>query len=353
MADTDIIITEIMYDAPNIPGLYDNKYEWVEIANTGPDPVSLNGWTLDDVNTGNTRIGIIPNVTLAAGQVGIFYNAGITEQQFISQYNPLPGTVLIPVTHWQPLNNTGDTVNLVNASGTVIGQVAYAPVAAPGESLNYTTGGVYEGPGAPDPGVVCFTAGSRIATAGGTRPIEALQIGDLVHTKDHGLQPLRWIGRRAVSLVEQMATPAFRPVLIKKSAREENIPRQDMRVSQQHRLLIDSPQSALLFGPDPVLCPAIALVNGQSISVVPPLEPVVYIHLLFDAHEILWVDGLPSESFHPSDAGMDQLSNAARQEVYALFPALEQGGTMAIAYPALNAVEAAVLGVYDSPYEHI
>jgi len=174
-----------------------------------------------------------------------------------------------------------------------------------------------------------------------------------VHTKDHGLQPLRWIGRRAVSLVEQIATPAFRPVLIKKSALAETVPMRDMRVSQRHRLLIYTLQSTLLFGPDPVLCPAIALANRQSISVEPVVKPVIYIHLLFDAHEILFVDGLQSESFYPGNAGMDKLSNTARQEVYALFPALDQGGAMAIAYPALNAVEAAVLGVYDSPYEHI
>jgi hypothetical protein len=345
MADTDIIITEILYDAPNIPGLNDNKHEWVEIANTGPDPVSLNGWTLDDVKTANTPVGIIPNVTLAAGQIAIFYNASITEQQFIAQYSPLPGTVLIPVTHWQPLNNTGDTVNLINASGTVIEQVAYAPVAAPGESLNYTTGGVYEGPGVPDPGIVCFTAGSRIATARGARPIEALEVGDLVLTKDHGLQPLRWIGQRVISLAEQISTPTFRPVLIKKSAIAANQPECDMQVSQQHRLLLDNHQTALLFGIAPVLCPAASLVNRHSITVAQTLRPVTYIHLLFDQHEIVYVDGLQSESFHPSQAGLDKLSNKARQEIYALFPALKQGGEMAIAYPALNAVEAVLLDV--------
>ncbi len=63
MADTDIVITEIMYDADN--AVHDNNHEWVEIANTGTDPVSLNGWTLDDSNTANTGVGTFADVTLA------------------------------------------------------------------------------------------------------------------------------------------------------------------------------------------------------------------------------------------------------------------------------------------------
>lgn len=37
---------------------------------------------------------------------------------------------------------------------------------------------------------ICFVAGTLIETADGPRPVEALQPGDLVLTRDHGLQPL-------------------------------------------------------------------------------------------------------------------------------------------------------------------
>ncbi len=345
MADTDIIVTEIMYDAPNT-GINDNNYEWVEVANTGPDPVSLNGWTLDDVNTGNAGVGIIPNVTLAAGQIAIFYNANITEAEFIAQYSPVPGTVLIPVTHWQPLNNSGgDTVNLFNSGGTVIETVAYPDDAAPGESLNYTETGVYEGAGVPDPGIVCFTAGSLIATENGDIPIECARIGDLVITKDHSLQPLRWIGKRVVSPAEQIAMPAFRPVVIQKSAIANNVPSREMRVSQQHRIFIEGHKTETLFGRPAVLCAADSLDNGTTIAVQTAPKRVEYIHLLFDRHEIVYVDGLLSESFYPNPSSMSKLSAKTRHELYTLFPSLRHGTGMEIAYPALNAVEAAILGV--------
>jgi len=344
MADADIIVTEIMYDADN--AVPDNNYEWVEIANTGPDPVSLNGWTLDDVNTGNAGVGIIPNVTIGAGQIAIFYNANITEAEFIAQYSPTPGTVLIPVTHWQPLNNAGgDTVNLFNSGGTTIETVAYPDDAGPGQSLNYTETGVYEGAGVPDPGVVCFTAGSHIKTENGDIPIEALQAGDLVLTKDHSLQPLRWIGHRIVSPAEQIAIPNFRPVIIQKSAIADNVPCRNMRVSQQHRILIESHQAEALFGRAAVLCAAVSLDNDHSITIQKAPKRVEYIHLLFDQHEIVFVDRLASESFHPCPSGINKLSAKAQREIYALFPELKDGKSMALAYPALNAVEAAILGV--------
>ncbi|WP_305884600.1 Hint domain-containing protein, partial [Limimaricola litoreus] len=44
--------------------------------------------------------------------------------------------------------------------------------------------------------VICFTAGTRIATPFGPRRAEDLAVGDLVLTRDHGPQPLRWTGSR-------------------------------------------------------------------------------------------------------------------------------------------------------------
>ena len=51
-------------------------------------------------------------------------------------------------------------------------------------------------------------------TATGPRPVEELVPGDLVLTKDRGLQPLAWTGRRRFSLADQLAQPALVPVCI-------------------------------------------------------------------------------------------------------------------------------------------
>lgn len=342
MPDTDIVITEIMYDAVNT--VNDNNHEWVEITNTGASSVALNGWTLDDSNTINSGEGTFADVTLSAGDVAIFYNDNITEAAFIALYNPAAGTVLIPVANWQPLNNSGgDSVQLTNASGDLIESISYDDDATAGQSLNYTTDGTYEGAGVPDPGVVCFTAGSLISTEQGELPIESLEVGAWVQTRDHGLRKLRWIGQRVVSRAEQVLTPGFRPVRIQKSTFGPNQPARDTLLSQQHRILLEKQKTETLFDTPVVLCAAVSLVNGQSISIQPPLAPVIYIHLLFDQHEVLFVDGLPSESFCPNVAGLDKLSTRAREEVIALFPELAYGEPIPLAYPSLNAAEAALL----------
>lgn len=341
MPNTDITITEIMYDAPNT--VHDNNHEWVEVTNTGSSAVNMHGWTLDDSQTANSGVGLIPDTTLNPGDIAIFYNDNISEQEFIDLYHPAPGTVLIPVANWQPLNNTGgDAVQIFDDNANVVDSITYADDANPGESLNYTPDGTYEGAGTPDPGVVCFTAGSKIDTEQGPRPIETLAPGARIRTLDHGWQPLRWIGRRRLGAHEQRRHPALCPVEIAAGALGNNRPARPTKVSPQHRILLSGVKAQVLFGHPQILCSAAALVGQRGIRHCPPGQTVEYIHLLFDAHEIVFVDNLPSESFLPSAEGLANLSPLARRELFALFPQL-QHTAMPPAFPTLSKVEAAVL----------
>lgn len=161
--------------------------------------------------------------------------------------------------------------------------------------------------------IICFTPGTRIATAQGEVAVETLRPGDLVQTLDHGLQPLRWVGRTRVPALGKLA-----PVRISRCALGN---RRDLLVSPQHRMLVTGWQAAMLFGEDEVLVPAQALVNGRQVTRVEG-GMVDYVHLLFDRHEIVWSEGAPSESFHPGQQGWKALDAAARAEVLALFPDL-------------------------------
>ncbi len=342
MAATDITVTEILYD-PSQKGPLDKLYEWVEIQNTGPDPVVLNGWTLDDERTTNAQIGQLPDITLQPGEIAILYNGNISETDFLTA-NPgtAPGTVLIPITNWQQINNSGDTVNLYDNLGNSIASVTYPADASAGQSLNYTAAGVYEGAGAPDPGVVCFTAGSLIETEFGPRRIEDLPVGTKIRTLDHGLQPLRWIGRRVVSAAEQARHPALCPIEIDKGALGPQSPVRRTRVSPHHRMLITSPATEILFNQPRMLCAAVSLVGQRGIRQRPPGAAVEYVHILFDQHEVVFVDGQPSESFFPNQDGLSALSPLARAELFALFPELESAA-LPLAYPVISHAEAALL----------
>ncbi len=167
-----------------------------------------------------------------------------------------------------------------------------------------------------DTGIACFTEGTLIETSTGPRRIETLSAGDLVQTRDAGVQPLRWIGHRRV-----VGQGAFAPILLRKGTLGA---KRDLYVSPQHRLLLRGWQAELLFGDAEVLVAAKALVNDSTIRRV-PMPFVTYVHLMFDHHQIVLTEGLESESFLPGGYILDALDAQAQAEILTLFPELEDG----------------------------
>ena len=162
--------------------------------------------------------------------------------------------------------------------------------------------------------IICFTPGTRIATPQGQRPIEDLRVGDMVVTRDHGLQPIRWIQSRTVPAVDRFAPVRIRPGVV--TGLET-----DLLVSPQHRMLFQGYQAELLFGDSEVLVAATHLVDGLDVTTEVGGE-VTYFHMMFDQHEIVYAEGAASESFHPGEIGLSAVSDPAREELFALFPEL-------------------------------
>src|SRR5690606_8831731 len=94
---------------------------------------------------------------------------------------------------------------------------------------------------------------TRIACDVGEVAVENLRPGDLVMTRDHGAQVLRWVGRKELSRDDLAMDARLQPVLITAGALGAGLPAQDMRVSRQHRMLVTGPRAELLFGSDEVL----------------------------------------------------------------------------------------------------
>ena len=184
--------------------------------------------------------------------------------------------------------------------------------------------------------IACFLRGTHIETADGPQLIEALQVGDKVRTKDHGLQTIRWIGSSTTTARGDMA-----PILIRKGALGNT---RDLMVSPNHRMLLDSWQAEMLFGQAEVLAPAKALVNDHSILRVEGGE-AQYFHMMFDQHEIVFSEGVPSESFYPAQNTLDAFETATRDEILVLFPELTQSAACygPPARPALNMAEISLM----------
>lgn len=163
--------------------------------------------------------------------------------------------------------------------------------------------------------IVCFARGTRISTRKGEIAIEDLRPGDEVITVDRGFRPIRWIGSTSVA-----AQGKFAPVVIRKGAMGNS---RDLRVSPQHRMLVKGWHVELLFGKREALVPAKALINDETVF---QLEggSVEYFHMMFDTHELIYAEGIPSESFHPGQVGMGAFAEETREEIFELFPELRE-----------------------------
>ncbi len=192
--------------------------------------------------------------------------------------------------------------------------------------------------------IVCFTPGTQILTGRGAVAVEALVPGDLVVTRDNGLQPLRWVGSRKLSYAELLARPEMQPVRIAAGALAGAGPDRTMLVSPQHRVLVEGARAEMYFGESEVLVPARHLTGLAEVTRALPAEGVTYVHILFDRHEIVHSDGIWTESFQPAERTLNALDAAARAEVLDLFPDLAADATgFPVARLSLKAHEARVL----------
>lgn len=174
--------------------------------------------------------------------------------------------------------------------------------------------------------VPCFTPGTQIATIKGLVDVSDLKIGDLVCTRDHGMQEIRWVGTRSLSEEELTRLPHLRGVTIAKGALGNNMPDRDMTVSPNHRVLVADPKVELLLGEREVLVAAKHLLAFPGIE-KSKAETLTYIHFLFDRHEVVLSDQLWSESFQPGQQALAGLDKAQRDELFELFPELKSRPT--------------------------
>lgn len=170
--------------------------------------------------------------------------------------------------------------------------------------------------------IICFTPGTRILTASGPRPVETLRPGDMVITRDDGPQPLRWTGARRVPATGKLAPIRLDPAAMTGTLADclEGAKR-PLLVSPQHRFLLAGYRAELLFGERELLMPAKHLVDGQAVRRMSGGE-VTYVHLMFDRHQVIEAEGAATESFHLGDQALEGLTEAQREEIFALFPHL-------------------------------
>ena len=172
-------------------------------------------------------------------------------------------------------------------------------------------------------GVICFTPGTRIRCADGARQVQDLRPGDRIQTRDNGVQEVLWIGRRRITGARLYAMPDLRPVRIRSGGLGLEVPDGDLVVSPQHRVLVRGHRARALFNTDEVLVAAEDLIDQRRVVVDHNLREVTYIHLLLERHEVVWANGVETESFHPAGAALDTVEADQRARLLEMFPQLE------------------------------
>lgn len=181
----------------------------------------------------------------------------------------------------------GDGINISPGDGNY----------APGDGPWYTDGPPWETTQPPDLQPLpppCFVAGTLIDTPSGQIPIEHLQNGDLVTTTE-GAKPIIWVGNSNVRL-DSEHSDGLQPVRFAAGSLGFENPKNEVLLSQQHRVYFESSMNELLFGVSGVLVPAKFLINGYDITLDTTLIKVDYYHILLDGHFLVYANGLRAET---------------------------------------------------------
>jgi hypothetical protein len=195
---------------------------------------------------------------------------------------------------------------------------AFSEGATLGSYQSHTNGWNYDD-------VVCFANGTLIEAEDGAMPVEVLRPGSLIKTFGGEVLTLRLNLARHLSSLELRSNPNLCPVCIEAGALGAGLPKDTLRVSRQHRMLITSQIGQRMFRRADVLVAAIRLTSLPGCYVDRRMRPMSYHHLVFDKHAIVFANGAPSESFFPGPQALKSLPRPARAELNALFPHLANG----------------------------
>lgn len=174
----------------------------------------------------------------------------------------------------------------------------------------------------PELGPPCFTSGTLIETPTGQKAVETLEEGDsVIGYNGETLTLLKVLHRRFVAR-DFVSNPKLLPICIMAGALGQNLPKRDLRVSRQHRMLVKSKIVERMFGQEEVLLPAVKLIQLPGIYVDDTAHSADYFHLLFDRHEVILAEGAPTESLFTGPEAIKSISPEAREEILTIFPEL-------------------------------
>ncbi|MEH6835914.1 MULTISPECIES: Hint domain-containing protein [Falsihalocynthiibacter] len=164
--------------------------------------------------------------------------------------------------------------------------------------------------------------GSLFSTEAGLTAVEDLLPGMRLQTTENGFQTLLWIGSTTLvpdSLAGARGQSPEMGFLTRIAADSFGLgrPMPDLILGPKARLTVRHRTKGQ------VLAPVATMQNGETVFSVTPFTPVRVYHLAFETHQILRVNGLEIESYHPGNSAEMSLSREMLPLFMGLFPHCE------------------------------
>lgn len=282
---SNLVITEVSEVDVNEDGvIYDDEYGNVDYLsyNTGSGPINVG---LDSSSLYNASVLLGNGSTLSVPVLVIQATNG---DVFISEYpaNPLDGLAI-------------QSISLISLnSSTALG-------------INAGFSDVQNA------SIVCYAPGMLIDTPEGARLVETLAAGDLVLTRDHGPQPIRWVRSRLDML--KGSKEDDKPVQIKAGALGHNRPAADLIVSPQHRILVGGAGQLQNIFTQEAFASAKSLTGLSGIRHMKGKSQITWVHFACDQHEVVRANGCWTESLLLGPMVVNGLSPTERQALANIF----------------------------------
>lgn len=328
----DPYISEIRYHAST----FNDFVEVVVDAGTDISDLTLTVYNADGTIRSENGLDDLTPTTMNGKDIYVLDRANSSTFRGIAGSNGAALSDSTQVYSFVSFSTTSDTITATEgaADGLTSTEIGTA-----GANLSLETtddGATYAVADALTPGSIpCLTRGSLIDTDKGPVKIEDLCDGDMIRTHDGGFKPLRLILRKFVASSAMAINPKLYPVRIAAGSLGDGLPRTDMHVSRQHRMVVSSPITKRMFDSALILVPAVRLTKIPGVFIDTSVDGAEYFHLLFDTHEIIFADGVPTETLLLGAEALNALPALAREEIETLFPNLVAAGGDALQTAAL------------------
>ncbi|MDT8328289.1 MAG: Hint domain-containing protein [Roseovarius sp.] len=132
-----------------------------------------------------------------------------------------------------------------------------------------------------------LVSGTRVATAIGWRPVEALTAGDRVLTFDNGLQPLVDVNRQPLWSGKNACPQNFWPLELARGALGN---RGSLTILPHQVVMLESDTAEEIWGDPFALLPALALDGANGVSRVPPARDAEVSVLHFEEEQVVFAE---------------------------------------------------------------